>query len=713
MTNPSGRATSRPGLARTALIVGVLLALLAPVGVVGLGGPFRPVLAAAGRGASGAVVPGTTELGAAEVSLQHGGGPASGTTWSCGSSGAGALSCHPPTAPRIAPHPSVSSPPDWTHQALAPSGRYQPLMAYDPVDKYVVLFGGYNGGVLGDTWTYAGYWTLLHPATSPSARYGAQMAFDSKDGYLVLFGGFAGVHPLGDTWKFVHGSWTRLHPATTPPGLEDASMVWDVNDSALVLFGGDNSSTGLSSATWTFVGGTWALQHPATSPSARDQLQLGYDNTNGWVVLFGGVSSGGAQSDTWNYTHGHWTLRSPTTSPSATHGGAMVNDSSDGYLLLIGGQLGAGAKISGAEWSFVNGSWTKLGPATPPPSRYGAAIAFDSVLGKAVLFGGVGVAAGTKYLNDTWAYRGDVWIHVPTVVPAGNFAGMMTYDEADGYVLYFGGAVIHGNFLLSAYSATWTYAHGHWTQLHPAVSPAPRAGGVMAYDPADGYVVLFGGQSSNDSILGDSWTYLAGKWTELFPTFGPSARILPGFAYDAADGYLVLFGGQVVGGKTVNDTWTFNGGAWTQWIPAGCLTCAPNPAGRYAVSMAYDAADGYVVMFGGENLTTLTATDLGDTWEFSAGVWTNVTASLTVSPPARVLAPMTYDSLDGSLLLQGGENVTSVELGDTWNWSAGAWTLVAPAHSPGPDAYASMAYDPVDKTVVYLAGENDGGTWLY
>jgi len=70
----------------------------------------------------------------------------------------------------------------------------------------------------------------------------------------------------------------------------------------------------------------------------------------------------------------------------------------------------------------------------------------------------------------------------------------------------------------------------------------------MAYDAADGYVLLFGGTESFNSTtsLGDTWEFHAGQWTQLFPSSSPSPRIFASMAYDAADGYVLLFGGVTV-----------------------------------------------------------------------------------------------------------------------------------------------------------------------
>ena len=76
------------------------------------------------------------------------------------------------------------------------------VMAYDPVGKNIVLFGGYDGtSYLNDTWIFNGTdWVQLSPTNAPPVRSASAMSFDRVTGTLVLFGGYNGNQYLGDTW---------------------------------------------------------------------------------------------------------------------------------------------------------------------------------------------------------------------------------------------------------------------------------------------------------------------------------------------------------------------------------------------------------------------------------------------------------------------------------------------------------------------------------
>jgi hypothetical protein len=701
-------------------------AILSVVVVVVISSSLSAIGHSAGPSDRDSVIPpvvtasvGASELQGASYSLARGMGPASGSDWKCGTSDeGGSYVCSPPTPPSGVPPAQPSADPNWDLQLLSPPARQGASMTYDAADKYVVLFGGVNatGVTLADTWTYNGAWSELSPATIPPARYNATMTYDYKNGYVVMFGGLGASGTLSDTWKFVHGVWTKLTPAHSPPALSSAAMVWDTNDSYALLFGGLTSTLTASSETWSFVGGTWTQQNPSTSPTARLNPQLGYDTTNGWVILFGGETTlNGVFADTWNYSHGHWKQLSPTTSPPGVYRGSFTNDTSDGYLVLFGGLNSAG-KVQGSTWTFVNSAWTEMAPAIPPSARQSSAAAYDAALSKVVLFGG----DSSTRLGDTWTFHADVWVHVSTSGPGARELAMMTYDEADGYVLLFGGATTKGGTAIG-YGDTWTYTHGHWAQLKPPVAPSARVAGALAYDQADGYVVLFGGESVlTEKLLNDTWTFKAGKWTEVLPSVSPAATLLPGVAYDATDGYLLLFGGETETSLGVvhssNDTWTFEAGIWTETSPPACTSCGPQPSGRYGQAMAYDAWDGYVLLFGGDNLTgSDVVQSLSDTWTYVGGVWTNITATAGAPPSARAAPIFVYDSLDGYMLLYGGKSFSELSGdSDTWSFVGGTWTELSPATNPGGDFGAVAAFDPVDKTVVYLTGATlTGETWRY
>ncbi|MCI4319725.1 MAG: kelch repeat-containing protein [Thermoplasmata archaeon] len=710
-----------------AAVLFALILLLVSGLVPAAGGAARPrsldpvstAPAHLGRGVASAA------LASAGASLAVGGGPAYGVPWSCQSTagGAGCAASNGGAARSV----NVLSAPTWSAVEFAPSAREiqgGTTMAFDTADAYVVLFGGSNvSGALGDTWTFAGsVWTHLHPKSAPSARYGDAMAYDNATKSVLLFGGYDGVSTsFSDTWSFAKGQWTKLTPVTSPPKLVYANAAYDANDSYLLLFGGvvGPAFTVTSQATFTYAGGNWHKLAPATSPPGRYGGAMAYDAVDGWVVLFGGFNDTRASSlgDTWNFSAGHWTNRTSSLAiaPKARNLGAMAYDATDRALLLFGGRTNTNAPL-GDTWSFVHGAWSRPTPAFAPSARFAPGLSAISSTGGVVLFGGGGVSG---VLGDAWSYGAGVWHHVLPAHPAPRVAAAVTYDEADGYVLLFGGI---DN--ARAYNDTWSFSAGAWHHLHPARAPSPRIGAAMAYDGADGYVVLFGGENVFGTLFNDTWTFLAGVWSPLPPPtltkdgFLLPAMALSSLAYDAADGYLLMFGGSNLSGLTrisLNGTFEFSGGFWTPATPVR------SPPGRDAAGMAYDSWDGEVVLFGGENLSSPSTTVRNDTWVWAAGSWTYV--ATPVAPSQRAAPVMTYDETDGYLLLFGGVNdtVVSTVYGDTWSFLGGVWTQLTPSLSPPADFFGAGAFDAKMSTVVLVPGSTNNippyrlltGVWTY
>lgn len=284
----------------------------------------------------------------------------------------------------------------------------------------------------------------------------------------------------------------------------------------------------------------------------------------------------------------------------------------------------------------------------------------------------------------------------------------MAYDPKGGYVLLFGGA---GDFN-PVYGDTWKFQAGTWTQLSPARSPPARYGADLVYDAHDGYMVLFGGETSTTAtaLLNDTWKWSGGTWTNISPAVSPPARFWSAMAYDARDGYVVLFGGEGSGTcpscNFLGDTWDFISGVWIN------VTQPSGPSPRWLPNMSYDATDGYLIMYGGESATGFQT----DTWKFVAGVWTNITSSTFPSDQSAYLS-MAYDPVLGGVILFGGYpnhcsgcGVPAPSVYYTWEFSGGTWTNITPHVSPPARSEAGMAFDGTTTGYLLLFG---GNTYAY
>ncbi|MCI4357033.1 MAG: kelch motif-containing protein [Thermoplasmata archaeon] len=187
-----------------------------------------------------------------------------------------------------------------------------------------------------------------------------------------------------------------------------------------------------------------------------------------------------------------------------------------------------------------------------------------------------------------------------------------------------------------------------------------------------------------------------------------SVTVLPpvdaaSMAYDARDGYLVLFGGANVGTGNgsfySNETWIRQAGHWIQLHPV------TSPPARGYGAMAYDDRDGYVLLFGGRGNSPSVNGGLNDSWSFVAGNWTRL---ITPIAPERQIGPaMAFDSGSGKVIFFGGETRAGWLRNDTWQFSGGNWSRIAIGnltHSPTARKYAAMTYDAKDGYVVLFGG---------
>ena len=146
-------------------------------------------------------------------------------------------------------------------------------------------------------------------------------------------------------------------------------------------------------------------------------------------------------------------------------------------------------------------TWVAMNPPTSPSARVGHKMAFDSLRGRVVLFGG-STASGLS--GETWEWDGSTWTMVSNTGPAARWMHAMTYDSRRGRVVMLGGA--------PADTATWEWDGSTWS----AVASGP-AGSMpsMAFDSVRGQVVLFG--------AGETWEWDGSTWTQASttpPVFG-------------------------------------------------------------------------------------------------------------------------------------------------------------------------------------------------
>jgi hypothetical protein len=295
------------------------------------------------------------------------------------------------------------------------------------------------------------------------------------------------------------------------------------------------------------------------------------------------------------------------------------------------------------------------------------------------------------------------------LAPLPRDAQSMVYDTAAGSVIVFGGKGTRDRY----FNDLWAYhvTAATWTRLTPAGPlPAPRFGQGMAYDPELGEIVIFGGVAmagTTPRLSAETWTY--SSRTRAWVRSGragdhPPARLYPSTVYDPVTRTVILFGGWT-GADAFSDTWSYDArtGRWTRISTIGA------PPARWGAAMAYDAATGKIILFGGLFGGYDGTRRLGDTWAYdpSARTWTHLKLA-GQAPSARGYAATAYEQSARKVILFGGFAGPHGLLDDAWSYDAvtSRWTRIGRSRDePSRRDFSSMAYDPATNRIVLFGGQ--------
>ncbi len=450
------------------------------------------------------------------------------------------------------------------HPATSPPPRMFAAMTYDATSKRVLLFGGTANNIAqADTWTWDGTtWSQLSPPVSPPARSRAALVHDPKRGVTVLMAGSA-ADTLADTWEWDGATWTERSVGT--PSAATPLAVYDAAAETIL-------ATTLTQ-TWEYDGQMWTQRTGATAPSGAFN-GMAFDKRRGRAVYYKGNVA--ASAETWEWDGNAWTqITAVLLHPGFARTAAY--DSARGLALLWGsgmwGWNGRGWRrfeapgvtntglsptmeydelrdevilfngSSSETWRWKNFAWTKLAPATQPPSREGAAMTYDARAQMVVLFGGYSGGNSTNTRADLWAWDGTTWIErTDTNAPPPRSGASLAYDKRRGRLVLRGGS--GGTVMLGD---TWESDGTQWVQLQPPTSPSASSYGPLVYDPQRAAVLYVGAGTAG------TWQWDGVTWTRVALLDTPTRRGLV-VTTDVTGGVLA-FATSDPSGNYVYETW--------------------------------------------------------------------------------------------------------------------------------------------------------------
>jgi hypothetical protein len=437
-----------------------------------------------------------------------------------------------------------------------------------------------------------------------------------------------------------------------------------------------------------------ALAIVAVMSIARSQVST-------WVTLSGPAGGGrgfaydawrdrgvmvGTDGQTWEWDGAVWLHRPTANAPFARSRHAMAFDSLRGHCLLFGGLLPSGSAIADT-WTWDGSEWRQPFSLLMPPRRSGAAMAFDRARGRMVLFGGQS-PVNLVLLNDTWEHDGTQWIpRTPATQPTTAMNAAMAFDAARGVTLLLLNNV--------GVAELWAWNGIDWALR--SIGGLSFGGAItMAYaDDRQRTVVLGAGSSLNEV-----WEWNGTSW--LLRGTSPQSRSGHGTAFDSRRGLVLFAGGQDAQLDSQSTAMLAWDGASTSWL-------APNsvPVLRNGAATAFDPARGRVMLFGGTGLHLL-----DDQWEWDGQGWAQMTGA---HPSARQAPACCFDPLRREMLMFSGLDSTGC-IPDSWRWNGSTWSPTV-ATGPAARAGASMAWDSTRGRVVMFGGRgstttlNDTWTW--
>jgi len=260
-----------------------------------------------------------------------------------------------------------------------------------------------------------------------------------------------------------------------------------------------------------------------------------------------------------------------------------------------------------------------------------------------------------------------------------------------------GTMVLFGGLGNAAETPMWQWDGTHWQPLTVVANPTSAAGGPVAYarDTGRGVTVVYSAQRT--------WELSGGTWTEVADTSAsPFLRDDAVMAYDAARGVTVLFGGTTGFNGFLGDTWEWDGNTWTEVAPT------TSPPARSSAAMAFDAVRERIVLTLGIGLVN-GARYLTDTWEYDGTTWTEVTTA--TRPPQMGDPSMAWDPIRERLLVWGEQESST---GSTWEYNGSAWIPSPLDGLPYDTVPGVVAYDPDGQRMMLygLDSQSPGQTWV-
>lgn len=186
----------------------------------------------------------------------------------------------------------------------SPPVRWYSASSYDPVNKGILIFGGWDFAenvALGDTWFYDSkkhLWEEKDTPTKPYPDWACKMAPNLKEKYVLLY-------CPSNTYIWNGQNWVPV-PNSNSPSLWYTDIAYIPKLNGFILFGGMNYSGMLTNKTYFFDGKKWISLNLNKNPSKRMFHKILTHLKEGNVYLFGGMDEENYFFDLWKFDGEKW-----------------------------------------------------------------------------------------------------------------------------------------------------------------------------------------------------------------------------------------------------------------------------------------------------------------------------------------------------------------------------------------------------------------------
>jgi hypothetical protein len=350
------------------------------------------------------------------------------------------------------------------------------------------------------------------------------------------------------------------------------------------------------------------------------------------------------------------------------------------------------------------GAWTRLEAGVGPAARTDHSAIYDPAGQRMIVFGGRSGCNSGAPLNDVWALSlsgTPAWSEiVPTgTPPAERFGHTAVYDAVGHRMLVFGGVLASSALTSETWALSLTGAPS-WEFLTPDPGPAPRWMHAAIYDPLRNRMLIHGGWTGSDPVLGDIWELSLGAtsvWSAVFATGTAPAIRRHRAIYDPVGDRLII-----PANDASFDVWALSLAGPPSW---STLAAQGEPPTRRALySAILDASGPRIVVHGGESPRS------GEAFELSLSgppTWGRLGDPMG-QPNPRTDHTATYDPVRRRMIVIGGDTGAFVDPPGLWALDLDdppLWRRTIPAGSaPTPRVRHSSIYDPVRDRLIVFAG---------